>query len=91
VQLTGDVDQLLASHHRLIGARRDSLSVPGGQEVIEESHTDKQTTLLVRSDSPIHDPSWTIRPITLDDLVLAYLGRDRSTRSVREPRLRVAS
>lgn len=47
VRLAGEVDSLLASHHRLSGPRRDAASLPGGQEVIEESHTDRQSTLLV--------------------------------------------
>ena len=59
VQIAGDVDELLASHHRLTGARRDPESLPGDQEVIEASHTDRQSTLLVRSEGPIFDPGWT--------------------------------
>ena len=81
VQLAGDVGTLLASHYRLTGPRRDPSSLPSSQEVIEESHTDKQSTLLVRSDGPILDPAWIVKPVTLDDLVLAYMGqaRDSST------------
>jgi ABC-2 type transport system ATP-binding protein len=75
VRLAGEVTDLLAAHHRLSGPRRDSRTLPGNQEVIEESHTDKQSTLLVRSDEPILDPTWTVKPVTLDDLVLAYLSQ----------------
>lgn len=77
VALTGEVDDLLASHHRLTGPRRDSSALPAHQSVIEESHTDKQTTLLVRSDPAILDPAWTVTPVTLDDLVLAYMRQAR--------------
>ena len=49
VQVAGDVDALLASHHRLSGPRRDSGTLPPNQEVINESHTDKQSMLLVRT------------------------------------------
>ncbi len=79
VQLAGEVGPLLASHHRLSGPRRDPNRLPASQEVIEESHTDKQTILLVRSDESILDPLWTVRPVSLDDLVLAYMGRARGT------------
>lgn len=79
VQLAGDVGELLSSHHRLSGSRRDPGSLPANQQVIEESHTDKQSTLLVRSDGPILDPAWTVKPVTLDDLVLAYMGQARAT------------
>src|SRR5204863_360123 len=52
-------------------------ALPAHQEVVMESHTDKQTTLLVRTDEPIVDPAWTVRPVSLDDLVIAYLSRSR--------------
>ena len=77
VALAGDVSELLASHHRLSGPRRDPATLPANQEVIEASHTDRQTTLLIRSDGPVLDPAWTVRPVTLDDLVLAYMSRAR--------------
>jgi ABC-2 type transport system ATP-binding protein len=79
VALTGEVEDLLASHHRLTGPRRDSGALPAHQSVIEESHADKQTTLLVRSDAAILDPAWTVTPVTLDDLVLAYMRQARDS------------
>ncbi|HXA31037.1 MAG TPA: ABC transporter ATP-binding protein [Acidimicrobiales bacterium] len=82
VQLAGDVGTLLASHHRLSGPRRDPNRLPASLQIIEESHTDKQSTLLVRSDGPILDPAWTVKPVTLDDLVLAYMGRACDTERV---------
>jgi ABC-2 type transport system ATP-binding protein len=89
VQLAGDVSELLASHHRLSGPRRDPGTLPANQEVIEASHTDRQSTLLIRSDGPVLDPAWTVRPVTLDDLVLAYMGRARDTETSRRPGLEV--
>jgi ABC-2 type transport system ATP-binding protein len=73
VQVAGDVEDLLACHHRITGARRDPSGMPAGQDVIEASHTDRQSTLIVRSDTPIYDPAWTVEPIGLEDLVLAYM------------------
>jgi ABC-2 type transport system ATP-binding protein len=75
VQLAGDVDDLLASHRRLVGPRRDPGAAPIPGEVIEQSHTERQSTLLVRGDEPAINPAWATRPVSLDDLVLAYLGR----------------
>jgi ABC-2 type transport system ATP-binding protein len=89
VQLAGEVSELLASHHRLSGPRRDPATLPAGQEVIEASHTDRQSTLLIRSDGPVLDPAWTVRPVTLDDLVLAYMSRARDTATSRRPGLEV--
>ncbi|MGH3190878.1 MAG: ABC transporter ATP-binding protein [Streptosporangiaceae bacterium] len=77
VQVAGDVGALLGTHCRLSGPRRDPGTLPAGQHVVEESHTDKQSTLLVRTDEPILDPSWTVRPVTLEDLVLAYMSQTR--------------
>jgi ABC-2 type transport system ATP-binding protein len=89
VQLAGGVNELLASHYRLSGPRRDPGTLPAGQEVIEASHTDRQSILLIRSDGPILDPAWTVRPVTLDDLVLAYMSRARDTETSRRPGLEV--
>jgi ABC-2 type transport system ATP-binding protein len=83
VQVAGEVSELLASHHRLSGPRRNPASLPAGQQIIEESHTDRQSTLLVRTDGPIFDPAWTVKPVNLDDLVLAYMGQARDTKPVR--------
>ena len=63
------------SHRRLIGPRRDPATLPPGKQVIEESHTDRQSTLLVRCDGPVLDPAWTVEELSLEDLVLAYMGR----------------
>jgi ABC-2 type transport system ATP-binding protein len=77
VALTGEVDELLACHHRLIGHRGESVRMPPAHSVIEESHTEKQTTLLVRSTGPLLDSKWTVTPASLDDIVLAYMRQAR--------------
>jgi ABC-2 type transport system ATP-binding protein len=89
VQLSGEISGLLASHHRLSGPRRDPGNLPANQEVIEESHTDRQTTLLVRTEDAILDPTWTVKPVTLEDLVLAYMGRARDTQPPQRSGLKV--
>jgi ABC-2 type transport system ATP-binding protein len=91
VQLTGAVDDLLASHHRLSGPRRDTRTLPADQEVIEASHTDTQTTLLVRTREPILDPAWIVKPVSLEDMVLAYLRRGTEARPADRPELGVLS
>ena len=74
VRIAGEVSDLLATHRRLSGPRRDPGTLPAGQDVIEESHTDKQTTLLVRTDGPVHDPAWTVTPVSMEELVIAYMN-----------------
>ena len=83
VQLAGDLDTILATHHRLVGPRRDPDSLPANQQVISESHTDRQSTLLIRTDAPIHDPDWTRGQTELEDIVLAYMGQRSVQRSAR--------
>lgn len=74
VQIAGEVDELLASHHLLTGPRRDPASLPAGQHVVSASHTERQSTLFVRTGGPIHDPLWTVGQVGLEDLVLAYMS-----------------
>ena len=74
VQLSGEVDELLATHRRLSGPRRDPSSLPASQEVIEQAHTDRQSTLLVRTEEPVIDPAWSVEEVSLEDIVLAYMS-----------------
>jgi len=80
VQVAGDIDELLASHQLLSGARRDPATLPDSQHVISASHTDRQSTILVRCEEPILDPGWSVGQIDLEDLVLAYMGQARTSR-----------
>jgi ABC-2 type transport system ATP-binding protein len=75
VQLSDDLDTILATHHRLIGPRRDTATLPADQQVITESHTDRQSTLLIRTEAPVADPDWTVTRPSLEDIVLASMGR----------------
>jgi ABC-2 type transport system ATP-binding protein len=87
VQVDGEVDELLATHHRLTGPRRDPARLPGDQHVISASHTDRQSTFIVRTDAPIHDPAWTVSQVSMEDLVLAYMTK--SAEAARRPVLEV--
>jgi ABC-2 type transport system ATP-binding protein len=90
LQVAGEVDELLRSHHRLTGARRDPASLPVGQVVIEDRHTERQSTLIVRCDGPVLDPAWTVEDLSLEDLVLAYMGASRAAARAQQ-RLEVLS
>ncbi len=80
VQFADDVKDLLATHRRLAGPRKDPATLPQSQQVIQASHTDRQSTLLVRTDEPILDPAWTVEEVSLEDLVLAYMGQAAAER-----------
>jgi ABC-2 type transport system ATP-binding protein len=73
VRIAGPVDDLLAEHHRLSGPRRDRDTLPKGIQLISASHTDVQSTLLVRTDGQVLDPAWTVSEVGLEDLALAYM------------------
>jgi ABC-2 type transport system ATP-binding protein len=75
VALTGEVEDLLDSHYVLTGPRRDPGTAPAGCDVITASHTDRQSTLLVRASAPDPGQSWTVDKISLEDPPLAYLSR----------------
>ena len=85
VRVAGDVDDLVAGHLRLTGARRDLDDLPDGVEVIEQSHVERQSTLIVRADVPLDGMSFTVEQLTLEDLVLAYMSQAMSSRPVLEP------
>ncbi|MEU4236818.1 ABC transporter ATP-binding protein [Actinoplanes sp. NPDC026619] len=74
VRVTGDVEELLATHHRVTGARIDPEKLGPGRAVVHARHTDVQSSLVVRSTAPIDDPAFTVDPIDLEDLVLAYMS-----------------
>ena len=83
IRVAGEVSELLAEHHQLSGPRRDPDTLPAGQEVITESHTDRQSTLLIRTSAAVLDPAWTVRPVSMEDLVLAYMSRADDAPSAR--------
>ena len=75
VRVAGPVDELLAAHHLLTGPRRDPDTLPDSVQVVSASHTDVQTTLLVRAAGKILDPAWTVSEVGLEDVVLAYMSQ----------------
>ena len=87
VRVAGDIDELAASHYRLCGPRHERSALPSDLEVIGESHTDKQSTFVVRTYGGILDPSWTVEQLDLEDLVLAYMTR--AVAQDRRPKLEV--
>src|SRR5436190_14489969 len=78
VQLAGEIETVLASHRLLIGPRSEAASVKRVHEVIQESHTERQTTLLVRANGHLYDARWQVHEVTLEEIVFAYLGQGRN-------------
>jgi ABC-2 type transport system ATP-binding protein len=90
VRVAGEVDALLAAHRLLTGPRRDPAALPGDWEVISASHTDRQSTLLIRTEAPVHDPAWTVSQVSLEDMVLGYMSQAADPGHGRKPVLEVA-
>jgi ABC-2 type transport system ATP-binding protein len=74
VQLCGDIDTLLAEHRVLVGPRRDNTAIERVHSVVTAAHTERQTTLLVRLNNPVLDPSWAAEEVSLEEMVLGYMG-----------------
>jgi ABC-2 type transport system ATP-binding protein len=80
VQLSGDVEELLSRHRLLIGPRRDTRPLALKYEIVTEQHTERQSTVLVRSEGTVNEPWWDVSEIRLEELVLAYMRRGASSR-----------
>ena len=74
VGLDGTVEELLASHRLLTGARRPLGRIRGVEEIVRERSSGRQLTLLVRTNGPVADPTWSVEQIGLEELLLAYMA-----------------
>jgi ABC-2 type transport system ATP-binding protein len=72
IRLAGPIDELLG-RHRVITAPRLGDGAPTGCVVVTRTDTPRQTTAVVRTDRSVWDPDWSVTPIGLEGLVLAYL------------------
>lgn len=81
VQVAGDIDALLASHHLLVGPRLNGEGGLQGVEIVNEKHTDRQSSLWVSGTMPALRAGWREEPLPLEELVIAYLSAP-SARSV---------
>jgi len=81
-QLVGPIDDVLRGHRLLTGPRTDAAAVARVHEVIRESHTERQTTLLVRANGHVYDSSWQLHEVDLEEVVLAYLGSQSTASSL---------
>jgi ABC-2 type transport system ATP-binding protein len=77
-QLVGDIDAVLANHRMLVGPRRRIAEVEPGLTVIKSTQTARQTRLLARLSGPVLDPSWEVTEVSLEDIVVAYMGLEAS-------------
>jgi ABC-2 type transport system ATP-binding protein len=75
VQVCGEVEDLLGSHAILTGPTRDADDVATRLRVVHSKRALNQSNLLVRTrpEESLIPPGWEAHPVTLEDLILAYL------------------
>jgi ABC-2 type transport system ATP-binding protein len=74
IQVAGEVEDLLAVHYRMVGARGAFDTLPAGIEVIQADHTARQSTVVVRAPEPSAALA-DAEHLDLEDLILAYMTR----------------
>ena len=88
--LAGDVDELLRVHVERIGP--PSAMPPGPGRVVQQRRTNRQASFVMELPEmsvgmpAIADPRWMARPLSLEELVLAYLrpSDDPAARTTRD-------
>lgn len=75
-QLCDDIETVLNEHKLLVGPREHAKNLGEGVNVIHETHTAKQSTLLVRVNKgaklPVH---WQQHEPNIEEIILAYMGQ----------------
>lgn len=87
VQFADETDRLLGEHLLLTGPRARAGQIAAAHQVVQASYTDRQATVLIHANGPVHDPAWTTRPATLEEVVLAYMNNPETGRT---PSVRLA-
>ena len=80
VQLAGEIEEIVAAHRLLVGPRCDPTAVNRVEAIVQQSHTERQTTLLVRANGHLYDARWAVSELSLEEIVLAYLAQPSISR-----------
>lgn len=79
VQVAGDVDNLLATHHVLTGPTAEIDTLASSFDVVITQRADRQSTVLVRAPQLVPPAGWRIDRTNLEELVLSYLRVPEAT------------
>jgi ABC-2 type transport system ATP-binding protein len=90
VQVAGEIDTLLATHHLVVGPRLADRARLPGVEVIKAEHTERQSSLWVRGSQPPLPSGWRTEPLPLEELVITYLSAP-GARTLPRPELEAAA
>lgn len=78
VQVTGEIEHLLSTHKRLIGPASSAEVIGRTHQVLQAHHAARFSTLLVKTNGAIDDPDWQVEPVSLEEIVLAYISHPTS-------------
>jgi ABC-2 type transport system ATP-binding protein len=78
VQVAGEIDALLASHHLMVGPRLNRDVRLNGVELVKAQHTERQSSLWIRGPVPSLAAGWREEPLPLEELVITYLSVPQS-------------
>jgi ABC-2 type transport system ATP-binding protein len=75
-QLCESIEDAVESHKLLTGKQRP---VTGQEEftVIKETHTERETKLLVHTPGKIRDPHWHVSDVDIEEIILAYMAQKK--------------
>jgi ABC-2 type transport system ATP-binding protein len=81
VQVAGEVDDLRASHCVLIGPANQADGFTESLDVVDGWEAEARAHLLIRTNEATEPvpPGWQMRPVSLEELTLAYLRQSDST------------
>jgi ABC-2 type transport system ATP-binding protein len=93
VQLAGDIEDIVARHKLLVGPRLGAERIAKAHRVVQERHTDRQSSLLIETTTTttVGDPAWLVEQPSLEEIMLAYLGQSSPTQNPARTRLEVAA
>jgi ABC-2 type transport system ATP-binding protein len=73
--LADELETILAGHRLLTGARQDIRAVEQDHLVLRQEDTRRQTNVWVQLRGPVVDPRWEVHELSLEDIILTYLGQ----------------
>lgn len=72
--LAANIDDIAANHRLLTGPRRDTSAIARQHQILHTETTAREVAVWARLNGPLLDPSWRVDELSLEDIVLAYLG-----------------
>ena len=73
VQLAGDIDALREEHVLVVGPRAAQSVMDNDPALVSARHSELESALLVRRRRHTTSPGWRTEPVSLEELVIAYL------------------